>query len=89
RWAAGLGSLDERLGPNEYIIGTPSGKAKVRFTIHNDYGVIDHSITFEDGREIYVPMRVFPNGDGAEVAFTLFQTEGMDEARYAEDAAAV
>jgi hypothetical protein len=38
------------------------------------------------GPEIYVPMRVIPNGDGAEVLFTLFRQPDMSDAKFAADA---
>ena len=41
--------------------------AKVRFVEPNRYGVLDHYVSVGGGAETYVPMRVFPNGEGAEV----------------------
>jgi len=37
------------------------------------------------GREIAVPMRVVPNGDGSEVLITVFQQPEMTEAQYQQD----
>jgi len=38
------------------------------------------------GVEVYVPIRVLPNGSGSTVLFTLFQLPGMSDEKYAEDA---
>ncbi len=41
------------------------------------------------GVNVFVPMRVVPNGDGSEVIFTLFRTEDMSDENYAKDIALV
>ena len=58
--------------------------AKVRFVEKNSYGVLDHFVTVE-GREVYVPMRVFPNAEGAEVLLTVFRLPGVSEEKFGED----
>lgn len=62
-----------------------AGSAKVRFVERNKYGVLDHIVNVA-GREVYVPMRVFPNGDGTEVLLTIFRQSGVSEEKFAEDA---
>ena len=42
-------------------------------------------LTLPDGSEISIPLRVVPNGDGAEVTLTLFRVPGMDDARFERD----
>ena len=37
------------------------------------------------GVEVFVPMRVVPNGNGSEVIFTLFQHSGMSDENFAKD----
>ena len=59
--------------------------AKVRFVERNKYGVLDHYVTVSSRPEVYVPMRVFPNGEGAEVLLTVFRQPGMSEEKFAED----
>jgi hypothetical protein len=59
--------------------------AKVRFVERNKYGVLDHYVSIGSRAEVYVPMRVFPNGQGAEVLFTVFRQPGMSEQKYLED----
>jgi hypothetical protein len=58
---------------------------KVRFAERNKFGVLDHWVSIGGGAEVYVPMRVFPNGDGAEVLLTVFRQPGSSEEKFAED----
>jgi hypothetical protein len=60
--------------------------AKVRFVERNRYGVLDHYVSVSGREEVYVPMRVFPNGEGAEVLLTIFRRPGMSEQQFGEDA---
>ncbi|MOA25382.1 hypothetical protein D3C78_1461030 [compost metagenome] len=45
----------------------------------------DHWVHLEDGRVVYVPLRVVANGDGCTVALTLFRRPEMDDERFAAD----
>ena len=58
---------------------------KVRFVERNPFGVLDHYVKVDSGAEVYVPMRVFANGDGAEVLLTVFRRPGTSEEKFAED----
>jgi len=69
----------------KWIAETPQGPVKVRFTGKNNFGVLDHYVNPGPGVEVFVPMRVVPNGSGSEVFLTLFQTAGMSDERFAED----
>jgi hypothetical protein len=70
----------------EWIVKTPQGSAKVRIVERNRFGVLDHYVKISAGIEVFVPMRVVQNGDGgSEVIFTIFQTGGMTDERFAED----
>ncbi|MBI1684512.1 SRPBCC family protein [Caulobacter hibisci] len=90
QWAAGLGSgLSSTDNPEVWTVETPAGQARVRFSPHNPYGVLDHWVTQPDGGEVYIPLRVVANGDGAEVTLTLFRLPEMDDAAFEADAAAV
>ena len=62
-----------------------SAAVKVRFVERNAFGVLDHYVMVDSGPEVYVPMRVFPNGDGAEVLLTVFRRSGSSEEKFAED----
>ena len=56
---------------------------RVRFAPPNVFGVLDHMVTpLAGGPAVDVPLRVVPNGTGAEVLLTLFRQEGMWEAAY-------
>lgn len=87
-WAAGLASGLTRKD-DEWIASGPLGDVRVMFAAPNDYGVIDHIVTLPDGTEVYNALRVTPNCDGAEIAFTLLHMPGMSDADFERDAAAV
>jgi hypothetical protein len=85
-WASGLG---EALSPSPdgWIAQTPDGPARIRFVEANELGVLDHWVITAQGQEVYVPMRVIANGDGAEVLFTLFRQPDMTDETLARDEA--
>jgi hypothetical protein len=62
-----------------------SAAVKVRFVERNKYGVLDHFVANGSGGEVYMPMRVFPNGEGAEVLLTVFRQPGVSDEKFAED----
>ena len=68
-----------------WVVETPQGPVNVRFSKKNDCGILDHYVSPAPGVEVFVPMRVVPNGSGSEVIFTLFQLAGMSDEKYAED----
>lgn len=84
RWAAGL-CKSVRKSKAGWIAETPQGPMQIRFAEKNDFGVLDHFVTLASGAEVYVPMRVVPNGSGSEVIFTLFKTPDMSDKQFAED----
>jgi hypothetical protein len=83
-WAAGLASGLTQDG-EDWIASGPLGNVRVHFAKPNDLGVIDHVVTMPDGLEVYNALRVTPNGDGAEVSFTLLKLEGMSDADFERD----
>lgn len=84
RWAAGLaGGI--RASGDEWIINTPHGEARLRFTAPNEFGVLDHTVIFAPEILVHVPMRVLKNADGCEVVLTLYRQPGMDDAQYEHD----
>jgi hypothetical protein len=58
---------------------------KVRFVERNPYGVLDHYVSVDSGPEVYMPMRVFANGAGAEVLITVFRQPGVSDEKFGED----
>ncbi len=85
KWAAGLSNTLTQDG-GRWIAATPAGTAEVVFTPPNDFGILDHWVKLATGATVYVPLRVIPNRDGAEVQFTLFREPDMSEADMARDA---
>jgi hypothetical protein len=88
RWAAGLGK-SVRKSDAGWVVEMPQGPVQIRFAEKNDFGVLDHYVTPASGAEVYVPMRVVPNGSGSEVIFTLIKTSEMSDEQFAEDAGMV
>lgn len=83
-WASGLTSGLARDG-EEWITSGVLGSARIRFAPHNEFGVIDHVVTLESGLQVHNALRVVPNGDGAEVMFTLLRLPGMSDEQFAAD----
>lgn len=92
-WASGLASgLTRQSGDDgdEWIgDGGSIGKVRVRFAPPNAFGILDHTVTMENGLTVENPLRVVANGDGTEVMFTLLQRPDLDEAGFEADAAHV
>lgn len=87
-WAAGLsGSISNVDGA--WIAESALGRARVEFAPSNEFGVLDHTVTFATGESFYNPVRTFANGEGSEVVFTLFRRPGVDDEEFEADAAAV
>ncbi len=89
RWAAGLASGLKPDGEDWIGDGGPIGKIQVRFAPENDFGVIDHTVTLQTGINVENALRVIPNGDGAEIMFTLLRQPGTDDKAFETDAAAI
>lgn len=88
-WAAGLARSDVKKDGDAWIADAPFGKAKIRFTEANKFGVMDHDVELDSGVVFHNPMRVLPNGDGSEFVFTLLRQPGMSEDQFEDDAKAV
>src|SRR3546814_21067911 len=73
RWASGLSKAGLRQDGDGWLAEGTEGPIRIRFTPHNDYGVMDHVVETGDGNEVHVPMRVVRNGHGAEVLLTLYR----------------
>jgi len=84
KWAKGLGRSVELVN-GKWIAETPQGPVTIRFVRKNEFGILDHYVTPAPGVEVFVPMRVVPNGSGGEVIFTLFQLPRISDEKYAED----
>ena len=88
RWAAGLASTLHETDEG-WVADTPEGQATVVFSPPNEQGVLDHHVRLPDKPEIYVPLRMFANGDGTEVVLSLIRQPGMDDLAFERDAKAI
>jgi hypothetical protein len=93
QWASGLAAglrRDAGGDGNDWLgDGGPIGTIRIRFAAPNDHGVIDHTVTLENGVTVDNALRVIKNGDGAEVMFTLLRLPSTDDAAFEADAAHV
>lgn len=89
QWAAGLGAGLEQRGDHWVADGGPIGEVQVRFAPANELGVADHEVTLPDGTVVQNALRVVPNGDGAEVMFTLLRQPSMSDQDFEGDAVLV
>lgn len=85
RWASGLARSGLRKDGDRWIADGPDGPIHIRFTPHNRFGVMDHYVDLGADVEIYVPLRIIQNGNGAEVMLTLFHQPDMDAERFSAD----
>ena len=84
-WATGLSKSELTKEGDRWKAEGPGGTVVIRFTGHNDFGVMDHHVETGKGPEIYVPLRVIENGDGAEVLLTLFRQLDMSDDQFEAD----
>jgi hypothetical protein len=87
-WSSGLGSGIEQVD-GEWFIDSPEGKLRFAFVPANEFGVLDHEVTFPSGETFYNPMRVVPFDDGAEVVFSVRRFGDISDADFDRDTAAV
>jgi len=85
KWAATFVKSVKNEG-GKWVAQTAQGPAVFRFAERNSFGILDHHVEPAPGVDVYVPMRVVPNGSGSELTFTLFRMPGMTEERFANDA---
>jgi hypothetical protein len=86
QWASGLSKASLEKDGNWWRAEGPTGTVRIRFTGHNPFGVMDHYVDTGSGPEIYVPLRVIANRDGAEILLTLFRQPGISEQQFLTDA---
>lgn len=87
RWASGLSQAGLTRDGDIWRARGPEGPITIRFTDHNDLGVMDHYVDLGGGAVVSIPLRVIANGDGAEVLLTLFRQPSMNDAKFEADAA--
>lgn len=86
QWASGLSSADLHAEGSGWVARGPAGKVRIRFTGHNEFGIMDHWVESADAEVVYVPLRVLADCEGALVQLTLFRQPGMTDAQFARDA---
>ena len=86
-WASGLSRSSLERDGDGWTAQGPEGPIRIRFTDHNPFGVMDHYVHTGNGPEIYVPMRVIPNVEGAEVMLTVFRQPGWPDEKFSADVA--
>jgi hypothetical protein len=87
-WAPGLGA-GVRQVDGRWFVETPDGLVGVEFAPRNDFGVLDHDVTFPSGQTYYNPMRVTACDGGSEVVFSVRRLPGTSEQEHARDAGLV
>lgn len=73
----------------QWVAESSMGTLGIRFEEENDFGVLDHVVTLPQGTEVLNPMRVFANGDGCEVLFTVFKSPDAADKEFVDDMSAV
>jgi hypothetical protein len=85
KWASGLGASLRQDGA-DWTVETPQGRARVRFSERNSYGVLDHQVNLPGAAPVYVPLRLVANGDACDLVLTLFRRPDTSDAKFAADA---
>lgn len=75
QWSRDLNGPVEQV-ENGWIFDSSQGPVKVCFSLRNEFGVLDYSLTFTSGEVYQLPMRVLPNGCGSELVMTIWIADG-------------
>jgi hypothetical protein len=89
QWASGLSNSTVEVVDGQWVTDSPMGRILIDFAPANDFGVLDHDVTVPSGQTFHNPMRVMPDGDGAEVVFTLRRQPEMTDADFERDATTI
>ncbi len=84
RWATAFCQSVRQVG-DVWRVQTEQGEMGFRFQASLEHGVLDHIVSVSPELDVYVPMRVVPNGYGSEVLLTLFRPADVDEAQFQTD----
>lgn len=85
KWVTGLDELPLQSTENEAKGKHSASVPKARFSAHNEYGVMDYWIDNGFGKEIYMPMRIVPNQEGAQVLLTLFRQPFTSDEKFQQE----
>ena len=86
-WASGLSNAALEQDAEGWKAQGPEGPIRIRFSDYNGLGVMDHWVELEEGRVVYVPLRIVANQEGSVVMLTLFLQPQMSAEKFAEDEA--
>ena len=84
-WGSNLGATIRHAGGSDWVTDTPDGPLTFRVPTRNSFGVLDHAVFRPGDEPAITPMRVFPNGDGTELNYTMYQLPGTTDARFASE----
>ncbi|WP_432968170.1 SRPBCC family protein [Dactylosporangium sp. CA-233914] len=87
-WAPGLCDAVEREG-DRWFADSGMGRIELTFAPANPFGVLDHDVRLPSGEVFHNPVRVVPHDNGSEIVFTLRRQDGMSDADFDRDTAAV
>ena len=87
-WAPGLCTSVEQVD-GQWFAESSMGRIRLSFAPANPFGVLDHDVTLPSGEVVSNPMRVLPDGSGAELTFTVRRRAGMSDEEFDRDAGAV
>lgn len=87
KWVSQLGEAPLQAEGSYWKAKGPDGTLKVRFSEHNTYGVMDYWIDNGFGKEIYMPMRIVPNQEGAQVLLTHFRQPLTSDEKFQQELA--
>ena len=87
KWIAFIKSVTKQ--GQVWLAKTEIGDLKIKFSPQNEFGILDHQVTFANGVTVSNPMRAVPNNKGCEFIFTLFRMPDKTDEEFNEDANAV
>ncbi len=87
RWTNGVLDVPvEPVGGQDWRTRFSGQEIRLTMTPPNPYGVLDVVIVGSDRPPRICRVRLFPNGDGCEICFTLIQHPGEDDGTFASEA---
>lgn len=84
KWVSALGQQQLEAEGNGWKGQGPQGPVTARFTDHNEFCIMDHYIDNGCSKEIFIPMRVVANQEGAQVLITVFHQPLLSDEKFAQ-----
>jgi hypothetical protein len=82
KWSAGMGATFEYVSGSDWAVDHADGPMIITFAEYNKYGILDHVLAPIGGTPRFIPMRVFRNGEGAEILYTLFRMDNHSQEQF-------